>query len=123
MVSKGSHRLRATLALAAFIWSFVLPAVARHPADAAAEAAAHDEPSLTVWHPVTQFEDVLPDIAVDHCDLCHWWRTLGHSTSSGTFTSEVPEPRLAVASADSLSVTPGSVHDLPARGPPVSHLS
>lgn len=55
-------------------------------------------PSGLVGHSVEQFESGLPPAGIDHCILCHTWRTLGNAAPGlargvvGALASDVAAP-------------------------------
>jgi hypothetical protein len=112
-------RLRAWLALVAFVGSFLLPLAANHIAwdddlgDGRPVAA----------HSPTQFDAATGSAPTDHCALCHWWRAIGNANAGLVADANVwlrPDELHetgAVSSPDHLVV-----FDRPSRAPPSASL-
>jgi hypothetical protein len=112
-------RLRAWLALVAFVGSFLLPLAVNH---IVWDDDLGDGRPLSGHAPV-QFDAATGSAQADHCALCHWWRAIGHANAGPAADASVwlqPDERrepLTVASPDHLVV-----RDRPSRAPPASSL-
>ena len=74
-MAKLTLRLRAWIALGAFLATFALPVAGSGHLSLAADAAC--DPGETAGHAQSQFEIVHPTAAGTHCAVCHWLRAVG----------------------------------------------
>ena len=73
-MAKLTLRLRAWIALSAFLATFALPVAGAGHLSLDADAACEPE---TAGHSQSQFEIVHPPAAGTHCAICHWLRAVG----------------------------------------------
>jgi hypothetical protein len=115
-------RLRAYVALAAFVGSFALPLVAK-PDFGPDDDSACGQVSLVNGHPVTQIEMVVPPKGFDHCPFCHLQRALSGAAPSTAVALVLPLGATAVASPVTRHAGTTAVPHRPSRGPPSITLS
>lgn len=102
-------RTAAWFLIAAWLVAAIAPAVGA--AHAFGDDPACEDPALS-RHPVAQVEGVLPPVTHDHCEVCHFQRTLRGAA-----------PVFAVlAVSTALPVRPGAPTEQPLRAGDVSSL-
>jgi hypothetical protein len=117
------HRVRAWVALLAFLGGLALPFLnSKH--FGADDDAACGQVSLYSGHTRLEFRAEPPPAPRDHCALCHWQRAVGGASPASPLAAfsnlapdalrPVPATRVAGASA---------VRQRPSRAPPASILS
>jgi len=110
-------RLRAWLALVAFVGSFLLPLAANH---IAWDDDVGDGRPIS-GHSPTQFDAATASARADHCALCHWWRAIGNANAGLLADASVwLQPDEICGSAAISSPDHLVVHDRPSRAPPAS---
>ena len=113
-----TRRITATLVLATFVATLVLPSLVVSHAWADPDLGGAE--GLFAGHPVTQFEGVRAAVLPEHCALCHWLRSLG--SSANELPTALPVPALAAGpgafGVDAAWVT--ATTRGPARAPPAS---
>lgn len=119
MVRSLSLRLRALLALTAFVGSLSLPLVNFGHLTLDDDRACGSI-VLALGHPWAQLESPAQSLPADHCALCHWLRAVGGSRTSTVVTTltwlEPGEP----APVPELARRPALlVIERPSRAPPV----
>lgn len=113
-----AKRLRAWVALAAFLGSVGLPFVsASHML--ADDDAACGQVSLVNHHPVVQFERSTPASPLEHCAICHWQRAVSGASTSARVTAALSlESSLAEAPERTRALGRGAPDTRSSRAPP-----
>jgi hypothetical protein len=113
------RRLRssvASLALVAFVATLIAPALpSEHTTDVEATAGERG-----FAHPRTQVEQIHPPVAGEHCALCHWMRTLGHTVPVALATPVAPSITRTFSPVVRFGLIGFDSSDQPARAPPAS---
>ena len=112
-------RLRALLALSAFVGSLSLPVVGFGHLTLDDDRACGSV-VMALSHPGVQVDAPRPSLPLDHCALCHWLRAVGGSRTATVVTTltwlepSAPAPVPALAKRPSILAT-----ERPSRAPPV----
>jgi hypothetical protein len=118
MVRSLSLRLRALLALSAFVGSLSLPLVSFGHLTLDDDRACGSI-VLALGHPWAQLEPIRPSLPADHCALCHWLRAVGGSRTSDVVTPHTWLEPAASAPVLTLVWRPALlVTERPSRAPP-----
>lgn len=117
------HRLRAWVALLAFLGGLGLPFLnARH--FGYDDDAACGQISLFNGHTQQQYEATAAPIPRDHCALCHWQRAVGGAAPSPAVAAfSAPEPNRLRPIPRTRDNGTAAVQERPSRAPPASILS
>jgi len=111
------RRLTAACALGTFVFTLFLPAITASHAWADEDLAGFED-GLFEGHPTTQFETPRLPVGPEHCALCHWLRSLGSSSISGTGTGPALVEVTGCPSTSTLSLAAVYGGGCPARAPP-----
>ena len=123
MVRSLSLRLRALVALSAFLGSLSLPLMSFGHLTLDDDRACGSI-VLDAGQPWAQFEPIRPSLPADHCALCHWLRSVGGArTSSVVATQTWLEPSAPVPVLTSVWRRALRVTERPSRAPPAFVLA